>query len=123
MLLFVLVLTLAQAPSGATIFDTHCAACHSGTDARVPPVAALRERPPESIVDALVTGDMRQQGAELSDAERGAVAEYLTGRAPGSRGVDTAAARCAAPPPLNLSGGPRWNGWGVGVANTRFRPA
>jgi len=123
MLPFGVSLVLAQAPSGAAVFDNHCAACHAGTYARVPPVAALRERPRESIVDALVTGVMRQQGAELSDAERRAVAEYLTGRAPGSRGVDTAAARCAAPPPLNLSGGPRWNEWGVGLANARFQPA
>ena len=120
---WLLVAALAQAQMGATVFDDHCAACHGGTDARVPPASALRERPPESIVDALVTGVMRQQGAELSDAERRAVAEYLTGRAPGSRGVDTAAARCAAPPPLNLSGGQRWNEWGVGLANTRFQPA
>jgi Cytochrome C oxidase, cbb3-type, subunit III len=70
-------LLLAQSTPGATLFDNHCAACHTGTDPRVPTVAALRQRTPESIVDALTIGAMRQQGAALSDAERRAVADYL----------------------------------------------
>jgi polyvinyl alcohol dehydrogenase (cytochrome) len=118
-----LAFAFAQPPNGSMVFENHCAACHAGTDSRVPPVSALRERTPESIVDALVTGLMRQQAAELSDAERRAVAEYLTGRVPGSRAVAAAVARCVAPPPLNATNGPRWDGWGVDVANTRFQPA
>ena len=70
----------AQSPNGSTVFTDHCATCHAGTDQRVPTVAALRQRAPEAILDALVTGAMRQQGAELTDAERRAVAEFLGGR-------------------------------------------
>jgi len=70
MLALILTLALGQAPSGAEPFDHHCAACHTGTDPRVPTVAALRQRTPESIVDALTVGVMRQQGAELSDGAR-----------------------------------------------------
>ena len=52
-------LLFAQAPSGATIFENNCATCHAGTDPRVPTVAALRQRMPESIVEALTIGAMR----------------------------------------------------------------
>src|SRR5262249_4593038 len=84
---FVLVLSssaFAQSPSGSTVFTDHCATCHAGNDQRIPTVAALRQRTPEAIVDALTTGAMRQQGAELTDAERRAVAEFLGGRSAGT---------------------------------------
>ena len=136
MLSYVLLLALAQAPNGSAVYDNHCAACHSGSDARVPTVAALRQRTPDAILDALVGGVMRQQGVEMTDAERRLVAEYLTGRAPGPADARpdperaTAGAsqpsdsgRCTSSPPLNLASGPRWNGWGADLANTRFQPA
>jgi polyvinyl alcohol dehydrogenase (cytochrome) len=123
MLPFFLALALAQAPNGAALFDTHCAACHAATtDARVPTVAALRQRTPESIVDALVSGVMRQQGAELSDGERHAVAEFLGARA-AIPPLSIASNACRSPAPLDLSNGPRWNGWGADLSNTRFQPA
>src|SRR4051812_29236699 len=108
MLAFVLAAALAQAPSGAAIFENACAACHAApADARVPAAAALRQRTPESIVDALTVGVMRQQGADLTDDARRAVAEFLTGRAP-SR-ADATANACAAPRPFSVSTGAQWN--------------
>jgi polyvinyl alcohol dehydrogenase (cytochrome) len=92
-------------------------------------MAALRQRVPEEIVAALTTGLMRQQGSELTDAERRAVAEYLSGRLIGagstnSAGAVEAMARCAGPSaPINLSAAGQWNGWGVDITNTRFQPA
>ena len=78
-------LALGQAPSGATIFENTCAACHAGTDPRVPSVAALRQRTPESIVAALTIGAMREQGSSLSSSEKRAVAEYLAAEQEGAR--------------------------------------
>ncbi len=96
-------------------------------------MAALRQRAPEEIVAALTTGLMRQQGSELTELERRAVAEYLSGRPLGAaRSTDSTsltnstglAGRCAGPSaPLNLSAPGQWNGWGVDVTNTRFQPA
>ena len=140
MLAFALAIVLAQTPSGSAVFDNHCASCHAGTDPRVPAVAALRQRTPQAIVDALAAGVMWQQGAELTDAERRAVAEFLGARGPaqarpgassGARAPDNGARafqasdanRCASPAPMNLAKGPRWNGWGADLANTRFQPA
>ena len=103
----------AQSPNGSAVFTDHCATCHAGTDQRVPTVAALRQRTPEAILDALVTGAMRQQGAELSDAERRAVAAFLGGRAPGAPGASASSdgGRCASPAPFDPSQGGSWTGW------------
>ena len=116
------------------MYTDHCATCHAaGTDPRTPTVAALRQRAPEEIVAALTTGLMRQQGSELTETERRAVAEYLSGRAIGAAGSTNSTSlanstgltgRCAGPTaPLNLSAPGQWNGWGVDVTNTRFQPA
>jgi polyvinyl alcohol dehydrogenase (cytochrome) len=122
---FVLVLSssaFAQSPSGSTVFTDHCATCHAGNDQRIPTVAALRQRTPEAILDALTTGAMRQQGAELTDAERRAVAEFLGGRAAGPV-ASSEAARCANPAPFDPTQGASWNGWGPDSSNARFQSA
>ena len=120
---------LAQAPaSGAAVFENRCATCHAtpgvsiGTDQRVPTTAALRQRTPESILDALVTGAMRQQGAALTDAERRAVAEFLGGRAISASG-STSAGLCANPSAFDPSQGSSWSGWGPDTSNARFQQA
>jgi polyvinyl alcohol dehydrogenase (cytochrome) len=117
---------LAQAPDGSSIFADHCAACHAAADRdpRVPALAALRQFTPESIVQALTSGAMRDQGAALSNAERTAVAAFLAqaAAAPG-RPARGPAGRCAEVAPFDAAGAPAWNGWGADVANTRFQPA
>src|SRR5262245_49364207 len=90
----VLALALAQAPNGAALFTDKCAQCHTSGDARTPTVAALRQRTPDQILQSLTTGPMREQGAELSDAERRAVAQYLGTATPPAA---TAAPAAAAP--------------------------
>lgn len=71
----------AQTPDGAPLFEKHCASCHVGAElGRVPDRKALGERTPNSILDALVGGVMAVQGAALTDPERRAIAEHLTGR-------------------------------------------
>jgi polyvinyl alcohol dehydrogenase (cytochrome) len=113
----------AQTP-GEALFERHCAMCHVGGDTgRAPNRAALSERTPEAILNALVSGVMRSQAAALTDAERRSVAEYLAGRALGTENP-TGVGRCAAPPPIaDPLQGPRWNGWGVDYTNSRFQAA
>src|SRR5437879_5704712 len=116
----------AQAPNGSAVFEAHCATCHvvqrPGSDQRVPTVASLRQRTPEAILEALVTGAMRPQGAELTDAERRSVAEFLGGRPLGAS-ASAEAARCANPAPFDPSQGASWGGWGPDSSNARFQPA
>lgn len=122
----------AQTSDGQRVFDTQCSACHlnPASDSRAPNREALRQIPPDAIVNALANGTMRVQGERLSEAERRAVAEFLTGRPPAPAGAASssptapAVGRCDSPaPPLNPAAGPGWNGWGGTVANARFQPA
>jgi polyvinyl alcohol dehydrogenase (cytochrome) len=125
-----LALGLAQATAGATVYENRCATCHSGTDPRTPTLASLKQKTPQSIVDALTNGVMRQQGSDMTEAEKRAVAEYLGTTAPAAPGAATTAAAsaptagaCASTPPFDPSKGPQWNGWGVDGTNQRFQPA
>lgn len=115
----------AQVPDGEALFEAHCAACHlADVVPRALAIDNMRALPPAAIVGALTDGAMQPQGAELSAAQRRAVAEFITGRraAPEDR---PAAGACAAPPSEwpGMDGGPAWNGWGVDVTNRRFQPA
>ena len=116
----------AQTTDGAALFDKHCAACHGGAGVeRAPSQDALRQRSPESILTALVSGVMTAQGAQLTEREQRAVAEYVSGRSfSGSATIEPAAGRCVSSPQLaDPMQGPRWNGWGITATNTRFQPA
>ena len=114
----------AQSPDGAALFKQSCASCHDGSvESRAPTPEALRPRAPQAIVESLVTGAMRSQGARLSGAERRAVAEFLTGKAIAGdvRGAD--AGRCTMPdqPPASRARLSRWAGWSPAVTNTRMQ--
>jgi len=117
----------AQAPSGEAVYKQNCAACHEGNLPRMPTRAALRELTPEHVETALSSFSMRRQGANLSPAERRAVAEYVTGRPGGSyrapldvipKSAYCAAGVTGASAPL---AGASWNGWGTDARNTRYR--
>lgn len=112
--------------TGSAIFERECAACHIRTAApsAVPSPDVLRQLAPEAIVTALTSGRMRVQGEGLSDADRRAVAEFLTGRVPAATPPSSIVNQCktAASLPAEI-GGPGWNGWGAGLANTRSQNA
>lgn len=113
----------AQAPpDGQKVYQIRCAMCHE-----MPNTAPfmnhfiLKAMAPENIVNAMTTGSMRSQGANMSQAERTAVAEFLTGKRLGQfppAGSNPCSSRAS-----KDFGGPRWNGWGVDLDNSRFQPA
>jgi len=112
----------AAAPAdGASVYLNMCAQCHNTDDPRIPSAATLRQRTPDAVLDALTTGVMRAQGAELTEPQRRAVAEYVTGKTLG--GATASIGKCTTVPAFNPGQGPSWNGWGVDVTNTRFQPA
>ena len=57
----------------------------------------LRARTPQAIIDSLLTGAMRPQGARLSGAERRAVAEFITGKSIEGDVSGAQTGRCTAP--------------------------
>lgn len=116
----------AETRDGATVYVDECAACHDQAAPRVPSRAALAERAPGAIVQALESGAMRVVGTfNLNGPERVAVAEYLSGRDYDPGWAQSAGASCAPSswPPPDAATQPAWSGWGNGAANTRFQRA
>ncbi len=126
----------ASAPPGvgAAVFQRVCAACHLSVvqtsnanpgkplESKALPREILRNLPPGAILNALTNGKMQAQGSTLSDAERRAVAEYVTGKsltqanaAQTEKPNECTEARAMRDP----ASGPAWNGWGNGPANDR----
>ncbi len=117
-----------QTPSGEAVYKQHCASCHEGTMPRMPSRETLKSVTPEAIETALSSFLMRRQGASLSPAERRAVAEFLSGRPPGSYRAPLdllpKSAFCSGGgPTADPLVGAAWNGWGVDMRNTRYQPA
>jgi polyvinyl alcohol dehydrogenase (cytochrome) len=114
----------AQMADGAAVFTRECASCHQRDTVGVAPaIETLRQLSSDAIVTALSSGRMRVQGERLSEAERRAVAEFLTGRSV-SGVTATSMGQCIAPAPqlpADLAG-PKWNGWGVTTSNARYQP-
>jgi polyvinyl alcohol dehydrogenase (cytochrome) len=112
-------------PGGPGVFLRACASCHASpaADSRAPNPASLAQFAPDAIVNALTNGSMRIQGEKLTDVERRDVAEFLTGRAVGTSSTASTGLCASSSPMSNPAAGSSWNGWGAGVANTRFQPA
>lgn len=107
--------------NGQTLYQSHCAMCHEGPRAPFIDHTTFKTMPPESIVSVLSSGAMRTQAADLSEADRIAIAEFLTGKRVAQIPPANANA-CTNAAPQN-SAGPDWNGWGVDLGNSRFQPA
>jgi polyvinyl alcohol dehydrogenase (cytochrome) len=126
------------APSGQAVYESRCKACHEGGAPRAPNRADLAQRPAADIVQALTSGIMVPMAQGLSDADKQAVAAYLTSAAPSA--PSSAAARptgqempqvavkgpsapdpmCATNPPIQ-AGASDWSSMGVDDASTRFQ--
>jgi polyvinyl alcohol dehydrogenase (cytochrome) len=115
----------AQGTDGAAVFARACASCHdAAAGSRAPSLDSLRGRSAQAVMDALLTGAMRMQGARITGAERRAVAEYVTGKTLGAPTSNPEVGRCAASPPFTVSpSGPMWSGWGAVITNTHAQPA
>ncbi len=127
-LLAVIVSEARGQEAGQALFDERCASCHvkpaAGT--RAPTLEQLRAATPEAILATITSGSMATMASGLDEGQRRSIAVYASGRAFGTAPAGDAASmpnRCAAKPLGNPLSGPRWNGWGVDLANTRFQPA
>jgi cytochrome c553 len=81
--------SIAQdAPNGSALWDSRCKFCHeSGTG---PAKDALSKMTVEHIIGALTTGAMQGMASGMSDADKKAIATYLTnaGSSPGAAAAD-----------------------------------
>jgi len=108
---------------GTATYGKVCAACHDGGVNRAPPVTVLATMSPEAIYRALTAGRMVEQAKALPDADKAAVAQFLTGRSMGSTAI--------AGPPMCKAGTGWFNpqvsapvsGWGLDTRNSHAIPA
>ncbi|MBV8553820.1 MAG: PQQ-binding-like beta-propeller repeat protein [Acidobacteriaceae bacterium] len=112
-----------EAFSPTTYFRDHCATCHgSAAVPRAPSPAALRSFSPEAVYAAITTGSMKAMAANLTDAQRTALAETLTEQKLGVAALADAKAMsnpCPSNPPL-AEPAMVVNGYGTDLANSRF---
>jgi polyvinyl alcohol dehydrogenase (cytochrome) len=125
----------AQGTDDEAAFNTFCAACHLETpqpagspNERAPSRPLLRQFTAEAVLNALTNGKMQPQGTALNDPQRRAVAEYVTGKRLDPKfvpaGPVTVVNRCSVEKPMGDAARlPGWNGFGNGVAGTRYQTA
>ncbi|WP_050426534.1 PQQ-binding-like beta-propeller repeat protein [Bradyrhizobium tropiciagri] len=112
--------------AGAALYAQRCAQCHDSTDAniRAPNRAALQSRSFDEVLGAITTGPMTSFAQGLSNDERAAIASLVTGKAASHAAAENPG-QCAQSEtgfPRAIDG-PRWNGWGADLNNSRFQPA
>jgi len=122
---FSLIAFSASAQDGEAIFTASCAACHLNPNpqdnAHAPSKADMSKFTPNVVYAALTDGMMRLQGATLSDADRRAVASYLTGKQVTDIALEQKTNMCPGNPPLTApSATALWNGWGPDTSNSRY---
>lgn len=108
-------LTDADKAKAEALYQGNCAACHDAGEGGAPTRTALETRTPATILAALETGLMREQGKSISPEERTLVAEYL-----GAKSSKVAGQLCKGNLALGRS---LWNRWGNGTDNRRYQPA
>lgn len=108
-------LTDADKAKAEALYQGNCAACHDAGEGGAPTRRALQTRTPATILAALETGLMREQGKAISPEERTLVAEYL-----GAKSSKVAGQFCKGNLTLGRS---LWNRWGNGTDNRRYQPA
>jgi polyvinyl alcohol dehydrogenase (cytochrome) len=114
--------SLGAQSSGPAIYRTKCASCHDGDGtARAPGYVSLSGMSPRAILQALTNGAMRTVVPDLSDADRKAVAEFLSRRSLTPTPLPPqayCASRPSAPPPLSPAD---WSGWSGSPNGTGWR--
>ena len=116
----------AQGSNGQALFQAHCAMCHNdaATGAnRAPSPAVLGGKTQEEILRALESGAMVIYGNRMTEAERKAIAAFLSSE-PGNSGAEAMANTCPVKEPMPtdaLSRPEKWNGWGIDIMNSRYQ--
>ena len=113
----------ATAERGTAAYGKVCAACHDGGVNRAPPVTVLATMSPEAIYRALTAGRMLEQAKALPDADKAAVAQFLTGRTMGSTTVASPPMCKAGTPWFSAKAGAPFSGWGLDARNSHAIPA
>jgi polyvinyl alcohol dehydrogenase (cytochrome) len=120
----------ASEGAGATIFGNVCGACHGNEEIKeAMSPEMLKQLTPEKLYEAMTTGSMKTHAdaASLTDDQRVAIAEWVSGRRLGSTetgGANTMSNVCATHPPVTNLSAASWNGWSPDMTkNNRYQTA
>jgi polyvinyl alcohol dehydrogenase (cytochrome) len=120
----------ASEGAGATIFGNVCESCHGKPDmSEAMSPEMLKQLSPEKLYESMTTGTMKTHAddAKLTDEQRVAIAEWVSGRRLGSTdsgGATTMTNVCTAHPPVSNLSAASWNGWSPDMTrNSRFQSA
>ena len=112
---------------GAMDFLNTCGVCY-GRIEQAPPIETLQKLSPEKLYQTITTGNMKTQAANLTDAQKVKVVEWVSGRRLGA--AESGDARkmanfCSGPGAINSGSSiPGWNGWSAdGLTNKRYQNA
>lgn len=119
--------SILSAQDGPALYKKSCAVCHDAGVGRAPSRETLHAMTPRQVLAAMESGAMISMVASLTEAERRAIAEFVTAKPLGqdSDMAPSKQAMCGAASgdfrdPLAE---PYWLGWGSDLANTRFQDA
>ena len=117
-----------SSPNGAALYSQYCSQCHdaAGSESRAPGRSVLQSMTFAEVLRTLSTGSMASIAQARSNAERTAIASFITGKGPDAPAASAEISGRCAPNPvgfLQRLDGPRWNGWGADLGNSRFQPA
>jgi polyvinyl alcohol dehydrogenase (cytochrome) len=79
--------TAQPAHPGERVYQTYCAACHAGGDARAASLRSLQNMTAEALNYTLTEGLMSVQASALSEEQRADVIEYLAATRPDDRWI------------------------------------
>jgi polyvinyl alcohol dehydrogenase (cytochrome) len=118
----------AAQQSGVELYSQYCAQCHDSTnkEVRAPTRSAMQSMSFEDVLRTITTGSMASIAQERTNDERVAIAAFVSGKVAEKPAAPAASGSCvqnaAAGFPQALDG-PRWNGWGADLSNSRFQSA
>jgi polyvinyl alcohol dehydrogenase (cytochrome) len=118
----------AAQQTGAALYAQRCAQCHdsSNSDIRAPSRTVLQSKSFDEVLSAITAGTMASFAQGLTNDERTTIASLVTGKvAEAPQATSVKSGQCAHSEtgfPQAIDG-PRWNGWGADLNNSRFQPA
>lgn len=117
--------TVQAKPDGTALFKEHCSMCHISGGAKgsqAPAIEVLAQKSQEEILRVLESGPMVIYGNRVVEAERRAIASYLSSKTGDSTEL-TQANFCSTKPARMTDATvlDRWDGWGNGPQNQRYQ--
>ncbi len=109
--------TLASDISGAELYNTYCAACHHSAETGAPRQEALAQLTQVRIFDAMTSGIMQAQAADLTEVEKRQISKFLSPDRAETNGVENS---CSAATSSAQTLGPvHVGGWGLSHGSGR----